>query len=381
MKRNMLIMAMLLAIPLVAQAQEAKLEVKPSGRILFDAAYLNPQHNEDNMKSGVGIPDVRVGVGFSYGKWKGKIDMGYAYGKVGMKDVYLQYNFDKQNFLRGGYFIHQYGYQSCTSSSFKETMEEPQSNAAFNNDRVIGLMYEHSEKNFLATVSAIVENDAMKQTTDVTGSEGIGALTRLVWHPHTERGNIFHIGISGGIQGARYSSDSEMNHKQFTLSSNWPTRVSKVKAQQAVVTEAKAMYRFSPEILFSKGRFAAVGQYFLNKISRRNDLDAFNGSGAYITLRGIIKGDAYKYTMNDGGIDTPDPGIMELVFQYNYTSLSDTRAKIYGGYLNDWTLGYDYYINKYMIWRVRASWTRVTNRAEYENNELWAIETRLQVKF
>lgn len=381
MKRNILMMAMLLAIPFAAQSQETKFEVKPSGRILFDAAYLKPQHNEDNMKSGVGIPDVRVGVGFSYGKWKGKIDMGYAYGKVGMKDVYLQYNFDKQNFLRGGYFIHQYGYQSCTSSSFKETMEEPQSNAAFNNDRVIGLMYEHSEKNFLATVSAIVENDAMKQTTDVTGSEGIGALTRLVWHPHTERGNIFHVGISGGIQGARYSSDSEMNHKQFTLSSNWPTRVSKVKAQQAVVTEAKAMYMFSPEILFSKGRFAAVGQYFLNKISRRNDLDAFNGSGAYVTLRGIIKGDAYKYTMNDGGIDTPDPGIMELVFQYNYTSLSDTRAKIYGGYLNDWTFGYDYYINKYMIWRVRASWTRVTNRAEYENNELWAVETRLQVKF
>ena len=381
MKRNILMMAMLLAMPFAAQSQETKLEVKPSGRILFDAAYLKPQHNEDNMKSGVGIPDVRVGVGFSYGKWKGKIDMGYAYGKVGMKDVYLQYNFDKQNFLRGGYFIHQYGYQSCTSSSFKETMEEPQSNAAFNNDRVIGLMYEHSEKNFLATVSAIVENDAMKQTTDVTGSEGIGALTRLVWHPHTERGNIFHVGISGGIQGARYSSDSEMNHKQFTLSSNWPTRVSKIKAQQAVVTEAKAMYMFSPEILFSKGRFAAVGQYFLNKISRRNDLDAFNGSGAYVTLRGIIKGDAYKYTMNDGGIDTPDPGIMELVFQYNYTSLSDTRAKIYGGYLNDWTFGYDYYINKYMIWRVRASWTRVTNRAEYENNELWAVETRLQVKF
>ena len=70
MKRNILMMAMLLAIPFAAQAQEAKLEVKPSGRILFDAAYLKPQHNEDNMKSGVGIPDVRVGVGFSYGKWK-----------------------------------------------------------------------------------------------------------------------------------------------------------------------------------------------------------------------------------------------------------------------------------------------------------------------
>ena len=382
MKKTLMMMATLFAIAFTAKAQEEpKLEVKPSGRILFDAAYLNPQHNEDDMRSGVGIPDVRVGVGFSYGKWKGKIDMGFAYGKVGMKDVFLQYNFDKQNFLRGGYFIHQYGYQSCTSSSFKETMEEPQSNAAFNNDRMIGLMYEHTSKNFLATVSAVVESDAMKQTTDVTGSEGIGALTRLVWHPYTERGNIFHIGVSGGVQGARYSSDQELDHKQFTLSSNWPTRVAKVKAQQAVITEARTMYMISPEILFSKGRFSAVGQYFLNKISRRNNLDAFNGSGAYVTLRGIIKGDAYKYTMNDGGIDTPDPGMMELVLQYNYTSLSDPYAKIYGGYLNDWTIGYDYYINKYMIWRVRASWTKVTNRAEYDNNELLAFETRLQVKF
>ena len=382
MKKLLTMMVLGLIIATTIQAQEGpKLEVKPSGRILFDAAYLKPQHQEDKLKSGVGIPDVRVGVGFTYGKWKAKVDMGYAYGKVGMKDVWMQYNFDKENFLRGGYFIHQYGYQSCTSSSFKETMEEPQSNAAFNNDRMIGLMYEHTTKDFLATVSAVVETDAMKQTTDVTGSEGIGALTRLVWHPHTERGNIFHIGISGGIEGARYSSDPEMNHKQFTLSANWPTRVAKIKAQQAVVDQAKTMYKFSPEVLFSKGRFAAVGQYFLNKITRRNDLSAFNGSGAYVTLRGIIKGDAYKYTMNDGGLDTPDPGIMELVFQYNYTSLSDYRAGIYGGYLNDWTLGYDYYINKYMIWRVRASYTKVTNRADYVNNELFALETRLQVKF
>jgi phosphate-selective porin OprO/OprP len=116
-------------------------------------------------------------------------------------------------------------------------------------------------------------------------------------------------------------------------------------------------------------------------VTRRNDLSAFNGSGAYVTLRGLLKGNGYVYTMNDGGIDTPDPGFMELVLQYNYTSLSDYRAGIYGGYLNDWTLGYDYYINKYMIWRVRASYTRVTNRAGFENNELYALETRLQVKF
>lgn len=67
--------------------EEPKLIVKPSGRILFDAAYVNAKHQDDKLNSGVAIPDMRVGVGFSYDRWKGKIDMGYAYGKVNMKDV------------------------------------------------------------------------------------------------------------------------------------------------------------------------------------------------------------------------------------------------------------------------------------------------------
>jgi phosphate-selective porin OprO/OprP len=382
MKKRLMTLAVVLVVVATASAQEEpKLVAKPSGRILFDAAYINPQHQEDELKSGVGIPDFRVGVGFTYGQWKGKLDMGYAYGKVNMKDVWLQYDFDKQNFVRGGYFIHQYGFQSSTSSSFKETMEEPQSNACFNNDRMIGLMYEYNGKNFLATASVVVETDAMKQTTDVTGSEGVGAMTRLLYRPFAERGKMLQVGISGGIEGARYSSKEEQNHKQFTLSTRWPTRVAKVNSQQAVVTDAKTMYKFSPEIMYSYGRFAVIGQYFYNTITRDNDLKSFTGSGAYVTLRGLIKGRNYSPNMGDGGIATPDPGNMELCLQYNYTSLSDASAGVYGGYLNDWALCYNYYPNKYMIWRVRASWTKVTNRSGFADNEASILETRLQVKF
>ena len=372
--------ALVMAATIFAQ-EEPKLTAKPSGRILFDAAYINPQHQEDELKSGVGIPDMRVGVGFTYGQWKGKIDMGYAYGKVNMKDVWLQYDFDKENFVRGGYFIHQYGFQSSTSSSFKETMEEPQSNAVFNNDRMIGLMYEHSENKFLATASVVVETDAMKQTTDQIGNEAIGAMTRLLYRPYAERGKMFQVGISGGIEGARYSSKEELNYKQFTLATRWPTRVAKVNSQEALVTDAKTLYKFSPEIMYSYGRFAIIGQYYLNNITRDNNLESFVGSGAYVTLRTLVKGREYSPNMNDGGIATPDPGNMELCLQYNYTSLSDHTAGIYGGYLNDWALCYNFYPNKYMIWRVRASWTKVTNRSGFADNEVSILETRLQVKF
>ena len=374
-------MTMGLAIAAAHAQEEPKLTVKPSGRILFDAAYINPQHQEDELNSGVGIPDMRVGVGFSYDKWKGKIDMGYAYGKVNMKDVWLEYDFDKQNFVRGGYFIHQYGFQSSTSSSFKETMEEPQSNAVFNNDRMIGLMYEHSAKKFLATASVVVETDAMKQTTDATGHEALGAMTRLLYRPFAERGKMLQVGISGGIEGARYNSNDALNHKQFTLNTRWPTRVAKINSQSAVVTDAKTMYKFSPEAMYSYGRFAIVGQYFLNSITRDKQQETFTGSGAYVTLRGLIKGRNYSPNMGDGGIATPDPSNMELCLQYNYTSLSDATAGIYGGYLNDWALCYNFYPNKYMIWRVRASYTKVTNRDGFANNEVSILETRLQVKF
>ena len=382
MKNHFLLVAVGLILSAAVWAQEEpKLVVKPSGRILMDASYVHADHQEDDLRSGVGIPDMRVGVGFTYGQWKGKIDMGYAYGKVNMKDVWIQYDFDKQNFVRGGYFIHQYGYQSCTSSSFKETMEEPQSNAGFNNDRMPGVMFEHTDAKTLATLSLVVETDAMKQTTDKTGDEAFGALTRLVYHPHTERGNMFHIGISGGIEGARYSSDPALNHKQFTLASRWPMRVAKVTAQEAVVTDAKVMYKFTPEVLYSSGRFAVAAQYFWNRINRSNGLNSFTGTGAYVTLRGLIKGRNYSYTMNDGGLATPDPGNMELCLQYNYTSLSDASAGIRGGYLNDWALCYNYYPNKYMIWRIRASLTKVTNRNGFDDNNVSILETRFQVKF
>ena len=380
MRLKLTLIACGLAVAVCAQ-EEPKLTVKPSGRILFDAAYVNPQHQEDDLKSGVGIPDFRVGVGFSYGQWKGKIDMGYAYGKVNMKDVWLQYDFDKKNFIRGGYFIHQYGFQSSTSSSFKETMEEPQSNAVFNNDRMIGIMYEHSAEKFLGTASVVVESDAMKATTDQTGDQAIGAMTRLLYRPYAQRGKMLQVGISGGLEGARYSSNEAMNHKQFTLTSRWPMRVAKVNAQQAVVTDAKTMYKFSPEVMYSQGRFAVIGQYFWNRITRENNLESFTGSGAYVTLRALVKGRNYAPNMGDGGIATPDPGNMEVCLQYNYTSLSDASAGVYGGYLNDWALCYNFYPNKYMIWRVRASYTKVTNRSGFADNECSILETRLQVKF
>jgi len=88
-----------------------------------------------------------------------------------------------------------------------------------------------------------------------------------------------------------------------------------------------------------------------------------------------------KKAMAECGIGTPAPGSMELVLGYNYTDLSDHKARILGGRVNDWSLTFNYYPNKYMIWRVRGSLTKATDRAGYDDTNLSLIETRFQVKF
>lgn len=149
----------------------------------------------------------------------------------------------------------------------------------------------------------------MKETTDVIGNEAIGALTRLVYRPYAERGKMFQVGISGGIEGARFNKQEDLNHKQFTLASRWPIRVAKINAQEALVTDAKTMYKFTPEIMYANGRFAVIGQYYLNTITRDNNQASFTGSGAYITLRALVKGHEYSPNLVDGGSPYPTPAI------------------------------------------------------------------------
>lgn len=360
------------------QAQENKLEVKPTGRILIDAGWLDS--NNKDLTGGLAIPDMRVGVKASYGAYKAKVDVGYAYGKISLKDVFAERSFGEHNLLRLGYFVHQFGLQSCTSSSMKISMEEPESNEAFFNSRLIGAMYMHNKDKFFGTLSFHVENEAIKKNTAETGKQGYGMMSRLVYRPFIQDGKIFHVGISGAFETPRYNSNAAYNHKTFVLKSNFPSRIAKVVAQEATIVDAKRLFKFTPEVCMAYGRVGLESQYYYVNIQRDHQPD-FRANGAYVLLRGTILGGNYKYSTWDSGIATPQPGTLECVLGYNYANLSDSHAGIHGGRQNDASVTLNYYINKYMIWRLHYSYTRVDDRAGFDNTTMNAIQTRFQVIF
>lgn len=126
----------LLSVQVNAQEQSV-LQIRPTGRILMDGGLFHSDNK--NFVDGVAIPDARIGVKTTYGKYKAKVDIGYAYGKVSLKDIFVERQFSSHALLRVGNFVHQFGLQSSTSSSMKVTMEEPASNEAFFNSRLMGL--------------------------------------------------------------------------------------------------------------------------------------------------------------------------------------------------------------------------------------------------
>lgn len=376
--------AALLCVPaaLMAQDDEPKLKINPTGRILLDGAlYASPQKYE--FKDGFAIPDVRLGAKAQYGKWKAKIDVGFAYNKVGLKDVYFEYDFNEKNLLRGGSFIHQYGLQSATSSSMKPTMEEPISNAVFNDARQIGLMYVYNGDKFFGTGSVHVEPKATTVVLrpDQFTQEGWGFRSRLVARPLHESGKVVQVGFSGGFATPQNVNDPNTPHNSFRFKSNFPTRVAQVTAIDATVDHAMNLWKFTPELLLNYGPVALETQYFFQRVNRREGLHAYTSQGAYATLRGLILGGDYNYSMPDAGLATPKKGSLECVLSYNYTSLTDASAGIYGGRLNDLSCTFNYYINKYMIARLHYSYTHTWDRAGVGSMTLNGFMARLQIIF
>lgn len=171
-----------------------KVNITPTGRVLLDGAFFMP--GGDGLNAGVAIPDIRVGAKVNYGNWDAKIDVGYGFGKISMKDVYIQYKFNEANLIRGGYFVHQFGLNAATSSSMKPAMEAPTSDNFFQaTGRNIGIMYVYDKGDFFAGVSAIIAGTSLTTPANEQGKVSYGGLTRLVYRPWHSTGIVGQVGV------------------------------------------------------------------------------------------------------------------------------------------------------------------------------------------
>lgn len=353
-------------------------KITPTARALFDAAAYIPQ--DSLFRPGVAIPDVRLGAKANFGDFEARADVSYRFGKLYPADIYLQWNINERSFLKGGFFVHQFGLQSATGASHKISMEEPIAQTAFGELRLLGAMYVYHNARHHFAGSLFAQPEAATKHANELGNTGFGALARYTWHPLIEPGNIFQIGASALIQSPNYSGDRQ--NPVSTFKSVFPTKVNNVNLISATVDSVRSIFKLSPELLWARGRVAAEGQFYWLNTARRNSLPAYNAYGCYVLGRVLLnRGARYAYSADPAALATPSPKSWEIVAGYSYAGLNDNHAGILSSHANSFTLTMNWYLNKYITWRVNYSYTTRADSPRLPSMHANIFQTRIQFVF
>lgn len=387
MRKIYLLLPFLFFISFIARSEdENKFKAMPNGRVLIDGALYSS--NESHLfKGGMAIPEARLGVKMQYGKWSSWIDVGFAYGKVGLRNMWIQYAFNSHNSLRVGNFLQPFGYQSVTTTNNKPTFEQPIASALFNPGLQLGVMYTFQNASFYSSSSFHVESSALTNVMNYPqfNQQGYSLLTRFVWRQKDQGKNgkpILQGGISFGYSTPdRHLIDDVDVHSGFTNAALFPTKVSNFTALSAVIDNARNRFKLTPEILLSFRKIGLESQYFFQTIARKDGFHSFNAQGAYVTLRGVLIGDEYGYDPVSAILSNPKKNALELVVDYNYATLNDKEANIFGGRANSVTSTLNYYFNAYITARLNYTYTHVWGKAGESPISQNAFQLRLMLLF
>lgn len=377
MTRFLTILCSLLILCVSAPAA-TDFKITPTARALFDAAAYAPR--DSLFKPGFAVPDVRLGAKANFGQFEARADLSYRFGKLYPADIYLQWNINDHSFLKGGYFVHQFGLQSATGASSKISMEQPIAESVFGENRMAGAMYVFHNPAIHFAGSFFAQPEIMTRHAAELGNTGVGVMARFAWHPFITPGNIFQIGTTALIQTPRYAGDTQ--NPVSTFSASFPTKVNNVTLLKASVDSVKSIFKLSPEILWAKGRFAAEGQFYYLHTARRNHIPAFDGIGCYVMARVLLNRNArYSYSPSIASLATPPAKSWEIVAGYSYADLNDARAGIRSGHADCASLTLNYYIHKYVTWRVNYSYSSHSDAPGFPVRHANIFQTRIQFMF
>ena len=363
----------------IVSPEQPKVRFRPVGRILLDGAVYGP--DGDGFTDGVQIPDLRAGVAVDYGRWSAMIDVGFGYFKLSLKDIYIQYRFDKDNAIRAGYFFHQFGLQTSTGGANKCDIVTPVSDSYWGSmSRNLGVMYTLSKPRFFMGASLLLGN-SNNITDDGITRVGVGGLGRFVWRPLAETGRIAQVGVSAWYQSPTHKRNAEgvSQPGSFTLSSNFPTQGGREKMIGATITNAGNQFKMTPELLLSLDRFALESQYYYMNVNRIG-MPHYQAQGCYAWLRCLLLGQReYTYSSGVAGIANPGPKTLEVVAGYDYVNAG--YRDIRGGISNDWSLTLNYYFNRYVTARLGYRYSYVRDSSVCPDRHVNILQMRLQFKF
>jgi phosphate-selective porin OprO/OprP len=349
------------------------------GRVYMDAAaYFD---DKTDLSSGTEMRDVRLLMKATLWKnWNAKINIGFADKGVSLKDVFLQYNIDKNSYVRAGHFLEPFGIEQTESSKTTKFMHAASTVEAFRPGRNLGISYAKWGKK-IYWEAGLFGSDTDNTT---EGDEGYSLTSRLAFAPVQSNGNILHFGASGiyrTANSAGFNDEGIENPKSIRYRSRAATHVERRRFIDAKVSNADNQCKLGFEMIAASGPVSLQGEYISAKVNRKSDFEDYEAKGWYAQLGWLIKGGNYKYKMKSARLAKPGPGSIELLARLNQTDLNDTTSNILGGEQKDFTIGCTWYVNHNILMKFNFTNVDLDKNALNGKENFNMIQTRLQFSF
>lgn len=350
------------------------LKITPTSNLLVDAASYSNEKNVD-LTDGVVVRDFRLGIKGTYNKFYFRADASLALNKVSMKDVYVQYNINKKSYVRGGHYTVPFGLQSAYGTSQKEFMEEPSTNV-YQVGRRVGLMHTLWSEKLWFSYGAFADNKSITEGTETSGKQGYMLSERFVYRPIATEKSLLQAGFSFGHTSAEAVAKGKAHAVSYKV--NYLTVVDKTPAANVTVDSARYENKYTIELVGFYKNFILETQYYNSDVARLNNKPSFHSGGFYAVARALVFGKKqYTYSKSMAGPNTPADAL-EVGFGYTLLDLNDSKAKLYGGRMEDISFGLTYYWNKYVTVRTNYSFINVKTKDTDPVKKTNALQLRLQ---
>jgi phosphate-selective porin OprO/OprP len=396
MKKTTLAAALMVGIPGMACAAEGQAGAYsfandwPTHYVFDDGTdlglALKYQYDVDRFSGDDGrLPDAQT---------NRRKELGFYVKKKGVYDATVVYDFQAKTWLdtylrvqgkalfgqdvgafRIGFSKTPVGFEGNTSTGATTFLETALPTQAIYANRRIGVDWELQRPHYLVDAGYYRGGDLNGD------SDGRMTAARLAWVPRNQPGDVLHLGFSVSRESPDGTTDGRGIYTPPTvrLRARPEAGLAARLVDSGNLAPTDHIDRTGLEALWIGGPWSVQGEYLHASVSRDGGRPDYDASGYYAFASWVVTGESRPYSGgNVGNIKPRRPyGALELAIRYSELDLDD--GPVQGGRERDWTLGANWYINRYL--KLQANYVHAQSDRRGLPVDPNVVEVRAQIQF
>lgn len=359
----------------LGQDTEKKLKCSLTGRMLMDGGIYT-QDGGNDFGNGTEFNDLRIGLKATYDNWTMRAEIGYAGGKVSLKDVYASYTLKGKHIFRAGQFYEPFSPDMLCSTFDLLFHQSPAIVQALTDGRRMGISYTYNDLHYYACGGFFTDNDVNNLK---NASQGYAINGRFVYRPVRKEKALLHIGVVTDYRTPNGVAEDEEGKNTFTYKAPGVSTIDNRNLINAEVNHAQYQIRLSAELLAYYHRFYLQSEYMHAHVKRKNGYNNYRGHGGYVQCAWLLIGNQYTYDEASACPSRPSGRALEICSRFDIVNMDDTKANIIGGAQKDFSIGMNYYFNRHIGVKVNYSYVIPDSSAKEINGENFGIvQARIQ---